>query len=73
MELLQSKTEDTGFEKHLPVIEKSENKVTVKVGSIPHPMEEAHYIEFIILVTNKGFHVRHHQILDNHNSKPFYI
>ncbi len=47
MELLQSKTEDTGFEKHLPVIEKSENKITVKVGSIPHPMEEAHYIEWI--------------------------
>ena len=47
MELLQSKTEDTGFEKHLPVIEKSENKITVKIGSIPHPMEEAHYIEWV--------------------------
>ena len=47
MELLTTKTEDTGFEKHLPVIEKTENKITVKVGSIPHPMEEAHYIEWI--------------------------
>ena len=47
MELLTPKAEDTGFEKHLPVIEKTENKVTVKVGSVPHPMEEAHYIEWI--------------------------
>jgi len=52
MELLQSKTEDTGFEKHLPVIEKSEGKVTVKIGSIPHPMEEAHYIELIEIIAD---------------------
>lgn len=49
MELISSKTEDVGQEKHLPIIEKSEGKVTVKVGSIPHPMEEAHYIEWIEL------------------------
>ncbi len=52
MELLQSKTEDTGFEKHLPIIEKSENKITVKVGSIPHPMEESHYIELIEIIAD---------------------
>ena len=52
MELLQSKTEDTGYEKHLPVIEKTENKVTVKVGSVPHPMEEAHYIELIEIIAD---------------------
>ncbi len=52
MELLQSKTEDTGFEKHLPVIEKSENKITVKIGSVPHPMEEAHYIELIEIIAD---------------------
>jgi superoxide reductase len=38
---------DEGEEKHLPVIEKEGNKITVKVGSIPHPMEEEHYIEWI--------------------------
>lgn len=43
MDLQQEKTEDEGQEKHVPVIE--ENKV--KVGSVPHPMEEAHYIEWI--------------------------
>ncbi len=52
MELLQGKTEDTGYEKHLPVIEKSENKITVKIGSIPHPMEEAHYIELIEIIAD---------------------
>lgn len=56
MELLESKTEDVGFEKHIPVIEKSENKITVKVGSIPHPMEDAHYIELIeVIADNKVY------------------
>lgn len=54
MELLTGKSVDLGFEKHVPVIEKTETGVTVKVGSIPHPMEEAHYIEFIeIIADNK--------------------
>ena len=47
-------TGDWKGEKHVPVIEKTETGVTVKVGSIPHPMEEAHYIEFIeIIADNK--------------------
>lgn len=58
MELLQSKSEDTGFEKHLPVIEKSENKVTVKVGSVPHPMEEAHYIELIEIIADDQVYIK---------------
>lgn len=52
MELLVSKVEDVGFEKHLPVIEQSEGKITVKVGSIPHPMEEAHFIEWIEIIAD---------------------
>jgi superoxide reductase len=54
MELLVAKTTDVGFEKHVPVIEKTETEIIVTVGSIPHPMEEAHYIEFIeIIADNK--------------------
>lgn len=49
MQLMEEKREDVGREKHLPVIEKMENKIKVKVGSIPHPMEEKHYIEWIEL------------------------
>lgn len=54
MQLMESKSEDTGFEKHLPVIEKSDGKVMVRVGSVPHPMEEAHYIEWIEITTESG-------------------
>ena len=50
MELLKEKTEDTGFEKHVPVIEKTASGLKVKVGSLPHPMEEEHYIEWIELI-----------------------
>jgi len=52
MELLNAKSEDVGQEKHLPVVEKSAGKVTVKIGSIPHPMEEAHYIELIEIIAD---------------------
>ena len=50
MELLKEKTEETGQEKHVPVIEKIGEKVKVKVGSIAHPMEENHYIEWIEII-----------------------
>ncbi len=44
---LQEKTEDQGKEKHVPVIEKKGKGILVKIGSVPHPMEEKHYIEWI--------------------------
>ncbi len=43
-------TVDAAQEKHVPVIEREGNKVTVKVGSVAHPMEEKHYITFITVV-----------------------
>ncbi len=43
MKLQPEKTNDIGNEKHVPVIEGNK----VKIGSIPHPMEEKHYIEWI--------------------------
>jgi superoxide reductase len=52
MNLLTEKTEDAGLEKHVPVMEKVGNKVKVRVGSIPHPMEQKHYIEWIEIVAN---------------------
>lgn len=42
MKLQQEKTKDEGKEKHVPVIDEKK----IKVGSIPHPMEEKHYIEW---------------------------
>jgi superoxide reductase len=47
MELLIEKNKDVGMEKHVPVIEKTKDGILVKVGSIPHPMEEKHYIEWL--------------------------
>ena len=52
MELLNEKTADAATEKHVPVIEKIEGGYIVKVGSIPHPMEENHYIEWIELLAD---------------------
>lgn len=51
MEELKAKTEDEGQEKHVPVISSTASGVTVKVGSIEHPMEEKHYIKFIEVLT----------------------
>ncbi|WP_342678308.1 desulfoferrodoxin [Methanofollis sp. UBA420] len=44
---MEEKTSDVGKEKHVPVLEKTETGIRVKVGSVPHPMEEKHYIEWI--------------------------
>ena len=52
MELMKEKISDEGQEKHVPVIEKTENKLIVKVGSVLHPMEEKHYIEWIELIAD---------------------
>jgi len=52
MELLDEKTADTGKEKHVPVIEKVDGGYKVKVSSVPHPMEEKHYIEWIELLAD---------------------
>ena len=52
---LTANTEDAAFEKHVPVIEHHGDSVFVKVGSVAHPMVEAHYIQFIVLETATGY------------------
>jgi len=47
MKLMEEKTQEEGKEKHVPVVEKTDGGIKVKVGSTPHPMEEKHYIEWI--------------------------
>ena len=56
MELLQEKTSDVGLEKHAPVIETTASGIKVKVGSVPHPMEETHYIEWVEVITDGGIY-----------------
>lgn len=47
-------TVEASLEKHIPEVEVNGELVTVKVGSIPHPMEEAHHIDFIYVETKNG-------------------
>ena len=47
-------TTEAAVEKHIPVVEVEGNKVTVKVGSVAHPMLPEHYIEWIAIQTKQG-------------------
>ena len=50
MTRLKENTVDAAKEKHVPVVEKIDGGVKVKVGDVPHPMEEKHYIEWIEVI-----------------------
>jgi superoxide reductase len=52
MVLLTENTVDAAKEKHVPVIEKVDGGYKVTVGSVAHPMEEKHYIEWIELLAD---------------------
>jgi superoxide reductase len=52
MVLVTENTVDAAKEKHVPVIEKVEGGYNVKVGSVAHPMEEKHYIEWVELIAD---------------------
>ncbi len=58
MELLKEKTQEEGAEKHVPVVEKTASGFKVKIGSVPHPMEENHYILWIEVIAD-GETLRH--------------
>jgi superoxide reductase len=51
MELMLEKTEEEKYEKHRPVVEKIDGGIIVRVGSVAHPMESEHYIEWIEVQT----------------------
>ena len=59
MKELKAGVTDAATEKHVPVVEQNGNIVTVKVGEVTHPMLPEHFIEFIVLETNKGHQVKH--------------
>ena len=52
MKLLSENTVDAAKEKHVPVIEVGNGTVKVTIGSVAHPMEEKHYIEWIELIAD---------------------
>ena len=52
MKLMVENTVDASKEKHVPVLEKTQEGWWVSVGAIPHPMEEKHYIQWIELIAD---------------------
>jgi len=54
MKLLDEKNKEGAGEKHLPVIEPKDNGVLIKVGSVPHPMDADHWIQFIEVIRKDG-------------------
>jgi len=51
MKLYKENTTDASVEKHVPVITKKDSGINIKVGSVTHPMEESHYIEWIEVIS----------------------
>lgn len=55
MERINSQVNEEGLnEKHIPTYKIEKNKCIVQIGETLHPMINDHYIEWILLVTNKG-------------------
>lgn len=52
MQLMEENKVDAALEKHVPVIEKTAGGILVKVGSVAHPMQDEHYIEWIELLAD---------------------
>lgn len=55
MQEVVANTTDAAQEKHVPVVTVEGSAVKAAVGSVAHPMQEEHFIQFIILETNQGF------------------
>lgn len=53
-------TKNEENEKHIPVIEKTATGFKIKIGSVPHPMEQKHFIEWIELITAENNVLRKH-------------
>lgn len=57
MEELVPSSVDASLEKHVPVVTREGNYVSVDVGSVTHPMIPEHYIQFVILETTAGVQI----------------
>ena len=58
MKLLEANTVDAAVEKHVPVVEKAGGGIKVKVGSVPHPMEAEHWIEWVQVINDGTSYMR---------------
>ena len=51
---LKANTVDAAKEKHVPVVKIDNNKIDINIGVENHPMTDEHFIEYVIIETNKG-------------------
>lgn len=63
---------DAATEKHVPAVTREEGHLHVNVGSVDHPMLPEHWIQFICLVTDKGYEV-HPLTPENAPATDFYV
>lgn len=61
----QDSSEEMTGEKHVPFIQKTQEGFDIKIGSIPHPMEEQHYIQFIEVHSPDKKHVKRKYLYPN--------
>lgn len=52
MEMLSENSVDASKEKHVPVVTQTATGTLIKIGAVPHPMDEKHYIEWIELLAD---------------------
>ena len=62
MVLQTENTVDAAHEKHVPVIVNDNGATKVKLGSVPHPMTDEHYIEWIQMIDSEGVHTPRHYL-----------
>ena len=62
-------TTDAAQEKHVPVVTRNGDVVDIKVGSVPHPMTNEHYIQFIVLETEENTYIKELQPNDAPETK----
>jgi len=58
-EVTENTQEEVATEKHIPVVEKNGEIITVTVGSVKHPMDEEHHIEWVELISGPIVHRRY--------------
>ena len=56
MQALKAGSVDAAVEKHVPAVQVQASTVNVTVGEVEHPMLAEHWIEWVVLETDHGFH-----------------
>ena len=58
MTMQEENTVDASTEKHVPVVESQGQGILVKVGSVPHPMDESHHLQWIEVISGPWLYVK---------------